>query len=84
MIGIAWFMGELVKKPELSSAIYLIFYGLSFQFNLNEDNLISDILFAESHLKDNNPLIHFLTPLLIGLALIYLGFRLNKRREIEI
>ena len=84
MIGIARVIGEFVKKPELSSAIYLIFYGLNFQYNLNEDNIISDILFPESHLKDNNLLVHLLSPMLIGFGLIYLGFYLNKRREIEI
>ncbi|OLS28379.1 MAG: hypothetical protein HeimC2_07250 [Candidatus Heimdallarchaeota archaeon LC_2] len=84
MIGIAWVVGELVKKPELSSAIFLIFYGLNFQFNLNEENLLSDILFGESHIKNSNLLIHFLSPLVIGLVMIYLGYYLNKMREIEI
>lgn len=84
MIGVAWVIGEVITKPELSSGVYLIFWAVNFQLYRNEDNLISDVLFAESHIGESSWLIHVLTPLVIGLGLIYFGFYLNKRREIAI
>ncbi len=84
MVGIAWVIEEVITKPELSSGIFLSFWAVNFQLNRNEDNLLSDILFAESHISESSWPIHVITPLLIGLGLLYIGFYLNKRREIEI
>jgi hypothetical protein len=84
LTGVASILSETISKNEIISPVFLVLYLFGNYSMKDSDNLISQIVFPSYHLADYNILLSLILPLFLGIALIFVGYKMNLRREIEI
>ncbi|MHA2100901.1 MAG: hypothetical protein ACW99A_19685, partial [Candidatus Kariarchaeaceae archaeon] len=84
LTGSASILSEIVSKNEIASPIFLISFLLGHYILQDSDNLASEILFPSYRFANYDFLLNLIVPLITGLILVFGGYKLNIRREIEI
>ncbi|MCE7735607.1 MAG: hypothetical protein GPJ54_12060 [Candidatus Heimdallarchaeota archaeon] len=84
LAGFAWLLTELISNMELGSGIFFVTIGLGNFIFRDNDNLIFKVLYPTFHFANYDLVFNLVLPLIIGLSLLFVSYKLNLKREIEI
>lgn len=84
LAGFAWVVSEFITSMELASGIFFATIGLGNFLFRDSNSSIFKVLYPTFQLANYDLVLNLLLPLIIGLSLLFVSYKMNLKREIEI